>query len=233
MGAGDNGKQIDEPKTNVAETGVGGSASGVSNIKGTTATMTEEERGIITKAKGCAPPLWSTPQLDTFIKEVAALKDGMGLNLKRIREIDEEVQSRKELLIKKARSMLADLEETSASAAAAAANQSNHPKAQEEKRGQTPTKVPGKEEAFLQKQEAIALEFYDLITRSENKFHIASQTYDLADMHTCRLDKVKHTHTHTHTHRDRIGVPLPQTENLTFFFSLSLPFPLGFEVTGR
>ena len=35
----------------------------------------------------------------------------------------------------------------------------------------------------------IAREFQDLIERSEEKVSLAAQTYDLADLHTCCLDK--------------------------------------------
>ena len=117
------------------------------------------------------------------------LRTGLETNLNRVREIDVEVQNRKEVLVRKCRGLLHPhhhqqqqqqqrKQEKGEDAAAAAADAEKPREAQ-----------PQAHFVDTEAVEGIAREFHQLINRSEDKVHIAGQTYDLVDMHTCRLDK--------------------------------------------
>ncbi|QDZ25456.1 PHD finger protein ING [Chloropicon primus] len=134
------------------------------------------------EAKGSGKPLYTTPQLDIFIKEVDTLKTSLATNLKRIREIDEEAQARKDVLVRKARTLLMEVRKGRGASASASGEETTTTAATG---GPPGAMSPGS----VKKQEEIAREFQDLIERSEDKVHFASQTYDLVDLHTCRLDK--------------------------------------------
>ena len=96
-----------------------------------------------------------------LVSGVDQLRSDLDAKLKRIREIDDLEQSRKEELVKKARGLLA-----------AAVG-----------------KVFASSSSSSASHDEIAREFQDLIERSEEKVSLAAQTYDLADLHTCCLDK--------------------------------------------
>uniref|UniRef100_A0A7S2Z0C1 PHD finger protein ING n=1 Tax=Chloropicon laureae TaxID=464258 RepID=A0A7S2Z0C1_9CHLO len=142
-------------------------------VRGTRQQAKEEEE----RRKAAEAPLWTTPQLSVFIKEVETLGESLATNLSRIREIDEEVHARKEALVGKSRSLL--VEEA----------QQQQQQAGGEASGAGDNGGGSSKEELLAKQESISREFQELISRSEDKIHIAGQTYDLTDLHTCRLDK--------------------------------------------
>ena len=106
------------------------------------------------------------------------LGESLATNLSRIREIDEEVHARKESLVGKSRSLLVE-----------EAQQQQQQQAGGEASGAGDNGGGSSKEELLAKQENISREFQELISRSEDKIHIAGQTYDLTDLHTCRLDK--------------------------------------------
>ena len=121
--------------------------------------------------EGPKKPLWTTPQLDTFCATVAGLPHDLRANLKRVRELDLDIQTRKGELYKRARDLLVEAvgedggvaQDASTSAAPA-------------------PPIPSEE------QEGIAQGFAHIVKQSEHKYAIASATYDLVDQHTCRLD---------------------------------------------
>lgn len=96
-----------------------------------------------------------------LVSGVDQLRSDLDAKLKRIREIDDLAQSRKEELVKKARGLLAAA--VGKDVASSSSSSASH--------------------------DEIAREFQDLIERSEEKVSLAAQTYDLADLHTCCLDK--------------------------------------------
>ena len=51
------------------------------------------------------------------------------------------------------------------------------------------TVAAGAESELAKERESLSCAFDVLIARSEDKIHIAGQTYDLVDLHTCSLDK--------------------------------------------
>ena len=163
------------------------------------------------------------------------MKGGLKTNLIRIRDIDLEVQIKRESLIKRS-------EQSSKGAAAAAAGAGagrndddddvddaeadEADEADEKRRASTSSAfasaasssggrntggtrgersggvqkieevtvaaaaaAAGAESELAKERESLSCAFDVLIARSEDKIHIAGQTYDLVDLHTCSLDK--------------------------------------------
>ena len=160
------------------------------------------------------------------------MKGGLKTNLIRIRDIDLEVQIKRESLIKRS-----EQSSKGAAAAAAAAGRNEDDddvddaeadeadEADEKRRASTSSAfasaasssggrntggtrgersggvqkieevtvaaaaAAGAESELAKERESLSCAFDVLIARSEDKIHIAGQTYDLVDLHTCSLDK--------------------------------------------
>ena len=154
------------------------------------------------------------------------MKGGLKTNLIRIRDIDLEVQIKRESLIKRS-------EQSSKGAAGAGRNDDDNDdadaaeaaEADEKRRASTSSALAsassssggrntggtrgersggvqkieevtvaaaaaaGAESELAKERESLSCAFDMLIARSEDKIHIAGQTYDLVDLHTCSLDK--------------------------------------------
>mmetsp|Transcript_12503 Transcript_12503/g.31764 ORF Transcript_12503/g.31764 Transcript_12503/m.31764 type:complete len:311 (+) Transcript_12503:396-1328(+) len=133
----------------------------------------DSARGETEKIKELAP-LWSTQQLDRFIKEVHGLPDGLRAELDKIGEIDARVESKRKDLKHRVQKILSEC-----GTSEKASTTSNQKRAD-------PPQASGAADAS--DVDALLGEYDAVVSDCDAKVQLALGTYDLVDTHTCRLD---------------------------------------------